>query len=1255
MSENSEILFTGKINSDDEERFIPNGEVRDRKYLRIGTAESQNAGTNESYLGNELKAFGGGFLPVGTNTCIGSCKDPKRNGLIFFYHNSGNNHFIVHFDTINEAYQLIINGLSLGFDLDYPIHDARVVDDLLIYTDGKNSFTYYDSSGNRLFNPPMSINIEKGFDGFYTTVDLQSIELMKYPPLLAPTAVYGTELGVPNRIKQNLFEFRSSYISENGEETTLSPVSDMPMPNSSEWVQGPDNANPYNDNKITVSVNTGHYTIRKIRLYVRSNGGGWNLFQEVDKDIEGLPDNSVYQYEFFNDIALTPVDPLTDFNNNNVPQVVSHLDVLTAKSSAQVVLGNYVTDYDNVEMDYEVTPRYIEITNFKPDYCNLYSFSSAVTSFHPAFRVDDVARFDFCTGDTYNIAITVTDPSDIGQILLTHTIAQSEYDTANAQVTIELKNRAMVGIITQAFADQLNNAFGSNFVQLDFTFYNLYGVIIEPINAGVQPLTVTEYLRGTLAPIKPTRRTGVKRSLKKGWIYYFAIEYSDRGKRGGTVQKQTGTYKLKIPWPNEADLSQFTDPNSPYYVLAKLTINNAPPIWADTFAVVVKKVRTSFEQRSLKQVSNSPDGANLFVISLENWYENKYGATIEHQIQEGDVVRFVTRNYTTAIEEPAPYTEEYVELQVLKYDPSGGEDGSEAIWVNYFDTGLITNGSTFIQSQLLEIYTQAQITDQTPWYEIATFEIGDKHLPTRYHAGSMITDRLEQPVLNGSTSFSISGINPINGLPIDYSFLVGYDIYFQTPDPAAQQMGQVVTAVYNAGTGITDITTTDAWTLPDSFLGGSFVVTLNQNVALGVPAIIDLDWGDIYFRQVQMSTGFDGVSDPKAAYYWVEDPSYSAFFNSAVYPIGRVTIENVNNKAQIQSESILHSQVYLNNTFINGLSDYTGLNNFLQLNSKDGPIRRIVTDGQTTHVVQEMNTYPVYRGTYSTGADGQQSQPAFTTNTFGDIGRAAGFGSKHTDSVRLIDGIVFLYDFFRGQVAVLTNNGQEYISGGTFKFLNRITSKTNAVRADYDNYKIFAFVDELNKEYVLMFNNGVDIEGFTFNYENKFWSHVVDYDLRWAENLGTYLMSTNGTNLYKHNSGNELEFYGAVKQPELTFVFNDNPNLEKKLLAMGQKSNLVWDVDSIIISPSTNYPTGMESQIPSGLFEPKESYLWSAYLNDETNIVASNPDLVDADHALINGRNLIGPSALHTLKATITEKIILYSVKIVYELSRPFK
>ena len=645
----------------------------------------------------------------------------------------------------------------------------------------------------------------------------------------------------------------------------------------------------------------------------------------------------------------------------------------------------------------------------------------------------------------------------------------------------------------------------------------------------------------------------------------------------------------------------------------------------------------------------------MFVISLDNWYENKYGATFEHQIKEGDIVRFVTRNYTTALDGPAPYTQEYVELQVLKYDPSGGEDGSEAIWVNYFDTGQITNGSTFIQSQLLEIYTQAQVTDQTPWYEIATFEIGDKHTPTRYHAGAMITDRLEQPVLNGSTSFSISGINPVNGLPIDYSFLVGYSIYFQTPDPAAQQMGTVLTAVYNSGTGITDITTSLAWTSSDSFLGGSFVVSLNQNVALGVPAVINLDWGDIYFRQVQMSTGFDGASDPKAAYYWVEDPSYSAFFKSAVYPIGRVAIENVNNKAQVQSESMIHSQVYLNNTFVNGLSDFTGLDNFIQLNSKDGQITKIVTDGQTTHVVQEMNTYPIYRGTFSTGADGQQGPAAFTSNTFGAIGRAAGFGSKHTDSVRLIDGIVFLYDFFRGHVAVLTNNGQEYISGGNFKFLNRITEKTNEVRADYDDFKIFAFVDELNKEYVLMFNNGVSIEGLKFNYEKKFWTESVDYDLRWAENLGTYLMSTNGTNLYVHNSGNELEFYGAVKQPELSFVFNDSPNFTKKLLAMGQKSNHVWDVDSIVIASSTNYPNGMTSEIPSGLFESKEDYLWAAYLNDSSNIVASNPDLVDADHALINGRNLIGPSALHTLKATITEKIILYSVKIVYELTRPFK
>jgi hypothetical protein len=119
MSKEAEILFTGKMNSDDEERLIPFGDYRDALYLRSGTAESQNAGAKETYKGNALKDLGEDFLPAGANTLIGSCPDTKRKAIILFFHNSNNIHSIVLMDTITEAYTIILQG-DLGFDIDYP-------------------------------------------------------------------------------------------------------------------------------------------------------------------------------------------------------------------------------------------------------------------------------------------------------------------------------------------------------------------------------------------------------------------------------------------------------------------------------------------------------------------------------------------------------------------------------------------------------------------------------------------------------------------------------------------------------------------------------------------------------------------------------------------------------------------------------------------------------------------------------------------------------------------------------------------------------------------------------------------------------------------------------------------------------------------------------------------------------------------------------------------------------------------------------
>jgi hypothetical protein len=778
---------------------------------------------------------------------------------------------------------------------------------------------------------------------------------------------------------------------------------------------------------------------------------------------------------------------------------------------------------------------------------------------------------------------------------------------------------------------------------------------IIALNYAFQPFQVTVFNRNVISPVIPTRRTGVKRSLKKGWTYYVALQYMDRGKRNGTVQKRTSEYILKTPWPSEEEArASFSDPNSPYYLQLKVLIDSLPPIWATHYSIVVKKVRASFEQRSSISIVKDPT-TNLLMISLENQSTKSNGEMISHQIQVGDIVRFVTMNYPNDLLSNAKYTNDYIETQVVKYDPTGGVGGTECIWVYLFETGSIIDGSpTNSNSQLLEIYTQTKQVDQTddsPWFEIMTAAIGSPHTADAYHTS------LQGQTTGTFTSTGILNDNHLN-LDGDYSAWVGAYLYGPNfGDGAGPFSGIITSAVYD-GVSVTYVEV-DGAQFGTFVSDNAFTATYNQVVTSGVSvsgANIIPDWGDVWFRQRDMGTGWSGALATHC-YYYVEDPSYSGYYKSDYYGLGRPAVERTNNERIRQSEGVIHSQTFLEDTLINGLSNFNGLDNFKQLSEKDGPITRLIADGQTLHVIQEQCTTPIYRGVNTTDASGETTNLAFTTNTFGAIGKARPCGSIHPLSIQKIDGIIFGYDYFRGKVFILTNEDDYDICEGQFKMKNYITTKTQYVRDNFAQMKIISFVDEANKEYVLNFADTLtdEDEGIVFKYTEKRWTHRITYPVRWAENLGTYLISSNGTNIWRHNEGNQLEFYGTIYEASLTFSFNAEPALIKRPLAFCQKTNSVWEVPEIVVSSSTNYPTGMTSMIPASEFKPLEDYLHSAYLNDSSNVVAAIPDLVDTAHALINGRNLIGPSMLHTMTITPSEKVVLFSVKIIYDLSLPLK
>jgi hypothetical protein len=70
MASGQDITFIGGINTDDDLRFIGNGDYRSSAYMRSGSAEGQNAGSGESMPGNMLMENTN--MPLGQNTVVGS-------------------------------------------------------------------------------------------------------------------------------------------------------------------------------------------------------------------------------------------------------------------------------------------------------------------------------------------------------------------------------------------------------------------------------------------------------------------------------------------------------------------------------------------------------------------------------------------------------------------------------------------------------------------------------------------------------------------------------------------------------------------------------------------------------------------------------------------------------------------------------------------------------------------------------------------------------------------------------------------------------------------------------------------------------------------------------------------------------------------------------------------------------------------------------------------------------------------------------
>ena len=649
------VFFYGGMNTDDEDRLITNGDYRNAYFSRNYGVNSPSEGALQSMTGNLLR--NNTTLPAGVNIIIGACEDVEYKALILFVFNDLGDHTIWRYTVEDSQYQLILKDSILNFKKTNQIFHANVVNNLLYWTDN-----YFNSYTNNNFNPPRKINIQKAIlytqsggtdpDG-YSEITFNNLDWIKHPPLFSPTFVYATDITEnSNNLKNKLFQFRYQYVYDDNEESAWSPISELVLPNYSEYINQTVNIDPYLDNTIKVDIETGSSIARLIRVAYRiGNTGEFFLYKEYDKTQLGWSDYSTETINFKNETS-GPAISNSERNYDLIPQIAKTIEYLPSNEFA---IGNYIEGYDKQEITdsdvaFSVSNYPIENTAFTNPLASFACYASGVTNmlFISFNRINSIVKYRYEPGDViilslkdfFGPALASTVNPDRTIYFTVPYINPTTYPTDLLkinQLNVELQNYLYsIGI-------------SSTVVAAGYFDPTVTWTTLRILNKTWFDRTESQLSTDTKGSVYVLRNNNCKRTFKSGAKHEFAFQYYDRANRDGTVLTVPAG-EIYVPFNTDYTDNQLNQPiglnRKPYYSNINLLISSTyqPPIWADTYQILYKPSTNilNFQQRSVKQIIFNPDTTAKLV--LENYYKNNIlGASINQTPSKGDFVRFVRK------------------------------------------------------------------------------------------------------------------------------------------------------------------------------------------------------------------------------------------------------------------------------------------------------------------------------------------------------------------------------------------------------------------------------------------------------------------------------------------------------------------------------------------------------------------------------------------------------------------------------------
>jgi hypothetical protein len=637
-------MFSGMMNLDDPNEAMPSSSHKEA--FNVTFRGNPGDMRIENIKGNQSVANAG--LQSGTNVCIGSYYDELKQRVFYFVYNSNGYDAIFVYNTITRGISTLlmskIDSLStealFNFSPDYPIASVNII----YRTEDDGDILHWTDRNNR----PMKLNIKeaeavnKTYNGNWKKKYLTVARPM---PLVSAICKYESDATTTiNNLRSKLYQFRYRWIYRDFSKSTWSPWSRLFAPDNVDILA--DEIDPTKNNRISIKYQTGDDDVLKVEIAARQSidttFSDPFLVETVDKT--GLPDNSEYEYKFYN----TEAYPYVDVSESN-----QLFDYTPLKANAQELLNGNVLIYGgvtegrtaNVTPSVTKTLSLVQNTNTATA-LTMASYNRYTFTYYPTYNVTGGAHYIIFSGipnvgDVYNFTLSFR--RDIG--------AGVESTSVNFGITVA------AGRNTQQFLEA-----------------DLLAIVVA--DATLQNYTLASYVT-TLQLVEPGEFNG-KRGLKfsgnpssEAWVldsysftytyagggglpadptgvntacykhksrYTFGMCYFDEyGVTNGVITNDS--FRVVTPEIDSADLSgtQLTVP------LIEFQVSHQAPSWAKYFSFVRTTNLTTSDFKTIVTTTTGVDLANKYAyLDITEYQENKNGYPA-YSFAKGDRVRIVGR------------------------------------------------------------------------------------------------------------------------------------------------------------------------------------------------------------------------------------------------------------------------------------------------------------------------------------------------------------------------------------------------------------------------------------------------------------------------------------------------------------------------------------------------------------------------------------------------------------------------------------